>query len=516
MHSDNPISARTSRFFEETVTNSTGEVQAHTRGQSVHLTLPPAYGNSFVGQLITFTLLNLLVRLDAYCPAVTVTLPPCQRHPLLRLLAPGAFAAALAAFFTPFPAAQRLRFLQDSAAVEDASIYVHISPVAASNVLSVWADGWIAYLNEGVPPDGDENAVGASVAAGFAAAEIFKRLLAGLALRPGLSIKPAERLVFSTYDYKLVPGPNPPLPQTIDIDGTVIVGLGGIGVAFIAAAASLPSLAGKLSLVDRDTIDQTTHNRFLIARPGDQGFKVDLCRRALAFHAGVEAYPEWFDDFVGRYGDRHPLIVVGVDKDQVRRQIQAGRPKVLLNAGTSDTASFRVTRHNYTEGACLACIAQSDLQQHPAEQMLAQQLGLDLATVLAYRASGRPIPLEALQAAGVLNELSAQALGNRPLDEIAEKLCGQIQLAPPEEAPAVSISFLSALPGFLLLGEVIKERCYPQQPRPALNAEVNHAMFSVLGRLHPALLHGWMDKREGCDCTRPAYQRAYRRKWPEA
>lgn len=516
MHSSSSISARTTRFFEETVTDSTMEVQAHLQRQSVHVILPTTNGSSFVGQLITFTLLNLLVRLDAYCPAIRVTLPLSDRHPLLRLLSPGSFAAALKAFFAPFPAAQRVHIDEGGLPSTEAAFRVWVSPVAIPGSLSVWADGWIAYLNGTVRQEGDANAVGASVAAGLAAAEVFKRLLGGLSLRTGLSITPVDRLVFSAYDYGLTVGPNPPLPATIDVDGTVVVGLGGIGVAFVAAAASLPNLTGKLSLVDRDRIDRTSHNRFLIARPGTEGFKVDLCRQALAFHETVEAHVEWFDSFVEKHGDRHPLIVVCVDTDRVRREIQASRPRVLLNAGTSDSASFRVTRHTYTHGACLTCIAQSDIQEHPVERVLAQQLGLDLDTVLAYRASGQPIPTDVLKAGGVLEDAAIQALGGDSLDVIAQKLCGQLQLGPSKEAPAVSISFLSALPGFLLLGEVIKERAYPGQPRPALNVEVNHAMFSMLGRLHPVLLRGWRDKREGCDCTRPAYQRAFRRKWPEA
>jgi len=44
------------------------------------------------------TLLNLLVRLGAYCPEVAVILPSADRHPLLRLLEGDRFHDALREF----------------------------------------------------------------------------------------------------------------------------------------------------------------------------------------------------------------------------------------------------------------------------------------------------------------------------------------------------------------------------------------------------------------------------------
>jgi Fe-S cluster biogenesis protein NfuA len=324
---------------------------------------------------------------------------------------------------------------------------------------------------------------------------------------------PTRRLVFSTYDYRLTAGDNPPLPPVVALDHAVVLGLGGIGSAFIAAAASLPSIAGVLALVDGDTLDDTNLNRFLIARPGDTGLKVELCRQALGFHVGVRACPDWFDTFIEKQGDRHEIAMVGVDSDRVRRAVQATRPRLILNAGTSDIASFRLTRHDYLHGACLSCVSRADLTDHPVERELARQLGLDLATILEYRASGQPLPLEVLRRSQVLDEQVVQRLGNHPLAEIQQRLCGQLVLGTSQQEAAVSISFLSALPGFLLLGELIKELNYPDLARPPLNEQVNHMLLSVLGRPHPALLHGWRDKRSDCDCARPAYQRAFLRKW---
>jgi molybdopterin/thiamine biosynthesis adenylyltransferase len=508
-----PISDRTGRFMQAALQQNDSTIQAHICDQHVQIELDPRIAESLTGQIILFTLLNLLVRLDAYCPCLEVGLPSVERHPLLRLLEPRRLADALDRFFAPFPAAQHLIMHAPGSRAESSDLRLVISPRAIPGMLSIWADGWVAYLNEDAPDGGiHDNTVGASVAATLAAAEVFKRLIGTLPLRPGIVVMPTRRLVFSTYDYGLEAGPNPPLPPTVALNGT-IVGLGGIGSAFIAAAASLPAIAGDMALVDKDTLDDTSLNRFLIARPGDSGFKVELCQQALAFHPGVQGYAEWFDTFVAQYGDRHDIIVVGVDNDPVRRAIQATRPRLVLNAGTSDVASFRVTRHDYVHGACLSCIARAGLVDHPVERELARQLGLDLTTVLDYQASGRPLPAELLRQSGALDEENVQRLADYPLADIQRWLCGQVVLGVSQQEAAVSISFLSALPGFLLLGELIKEQNYPQLARSPLNEHVNHMLLSVLGRPHPALLHGWRAKRSDCDCTRPAYERAYARKW---
>lgn len=509
-----PISARTTRFVEATLAEGAEAVRERLAGRRVEIVLDPSVAEIFAGQAIAFTLLNLLVRLDAYCPALDVALPTVARDPLLRLLEEGPLGRAMERFFAPFPVAGRLTFRDRPHSSPAGDIRLVVGPRPERGVLSVWADGWIAYLNEAAPAGpSDANSVGASVAAGLAAAEIFKRLIADLPLRPGLRVVPVERLVFSAYDYGLAAGANPPLPAAIDVDGVVVVGLGGIGSAFVAAAASLPGLAGSLTLVDKDELDATNLNRHLVARPGDMGPKVALCRRALAFHPDVDARAEWFDEFVAARGDRHELVVVGVDHDRVRRAIQASRPRLILNAGTSESASFQVTRHDYLTGACLACIARDDLRDRPVERELARQLGLELETVLRFQASGEPVPAALLRVAGALSEIEVTRLGDRPLAEIQRRVCAEVPLGTGREEAAVSISFLSALPGFLLLGEVIKERSYTAAERPPLNERVNHALLSVLGRPHPQLLRAWRDRRDDCDCGREAYQRAYRRKW---
>lgn len=514
MSLDETISARTTRFVESTLTAVATAVRAHLSSQRVAVTLDSAVGATFAGQMILFTLLNLLVRLELYAPQLEVTLPEVERHPLLRLLDSGPFPRALGRFFAPFPAARRLRISTTTIECEAPTLRVVVSPQPIAGALTVWADGWVSYLNTEAPiRAADANSVGACVAADFAAAEVFKRLIAGLPLRPGLKVLPIDRLVFSAYDYQLSPGPNPPLPTIINVDGVLVVGLGGIGAGFVTAASALPGLAGLLTFVDKDPLDQTNLNRLLYARPGDTGFKVHLSRRALSFHPEVDARVEWFDEFIAARGSHHGFVVVGVDKDPVRRAIQQSMPRLIFNGGTSDTASFQLSRHDYLHGACLSCIATEEVNDYPVEHELARQLGLDLDTVLQYMKSGVPLPAALLRERGILTETDIDRLGDRPLAEVQARVCAQLPLGTEKQQEAVSISFLSALPGFLLLGEVIKEWSYPGMSRTPLNETANHLLLSLLGRPNQALLGNWRQKASGCDCLRPAYQRNYQRKW---
>ncbi|MGH7484752.1 MAG: ThiF family adenylyltransferase [bacterium] len=419
MSLDETISARNRRFVESTLAVDASTVEARLAGEQITVVLDPDVATTFAGQMILFTLLNLLVRLDRFAPHLDVILPSVERHALLRLLPSGSLAQGLEYFFAPFPAARRLHFDSRPGSGSVPGLRVVISPQPSADSLQVWADGWIIYLNTAAPFRPEvANAVGACVAADFAAAEVFKHLIAGLPLRPGLKVLPIHQLVFSAYDYGLAPGANPALPPELNVDGVVVVGLGGIGAGFVAAASTLPGMVGLLTLVDKDALDPTNLNRLLYARPGDSGYKVDLCRRVLSFHAAVDAQVAWFDEFTAAHGAQHDLVVVGVDKDPIRRAIQESMPRLIFNGGTSDVASFQVTRHDYLHGACLACIAPELLETYPAERELAHQLGLSLETVLQYQTSGAAVPAALLRAAGALGEADIERLGDQPFAEI--------------------------------------------------------------------------------------------------
>src|SRR5258708_4019008 len=140
-----------------------GATKAHPEAaQPWAVALAQTVGGTFAGQMILFTLLNLLVRLELYAAKLEVTLPEVERHSLLRLLDSGPFPRALERFFVPFPAARRLRISTTPVECDAPALRLVVGPQPGADTLSVWADGWVSYLNAEAPfRVEDANSVGA-------------------------------------------------------------------------------------------------------------------------------------------------------------------------------------------------------------------------------------------------------------------------------------------------------------------------------------------------------------------
>lgn len=508
-----PASARTRRFLEGVLGESATPLSDRAQTALVRITVAGDRADGFTAQAITFTLVNMLVRLNEFMPNLEVVIPACTRHTQIRQLGNLEFGKGLEEFVRPFAAASRIALIERPTSAT-ALFRLGIGPRRTNDIdLNVWAEGWIAYLNAEPTQHVDQgNPVGACAAAGFAAAGIFKWLIEGRPLRPGVIVLPIDRLVFSTYDYGLGEGPNPEMPSDVSLDRTVLVGAGGIGSAFVAAAALLSSFSGVLDIVDDDPFDDTNMNRHLIGRPGDRGSKAQRCAEVLRFNNDVRACDQNIESYLAERGDRNEVVAVAVDDDGVRRSIQGSLPRIVINAATSDYASFRLTRHSYEAGACLSCISRADLVGDPTVNALARRLGLAAEVIDTHRKAATPFSRTTLEAGGKLSDADLRRFSERTVEEIWQMIYNEAPvLARGEEAP--SISFLSALPGFLLLGEVIKEHTFTADRRPPLNETFNYLTIAVLGRPHPDLLRDYRGKREGCDCRKSAWQSAYRRKW---
>lgn len=505
-------SARTRRFLETALAEEPERLRQRVARARVRIAICPSVGGSFTAQLIAFTLVNLLIRLGDFFPTTELVVPDAARHPQLRLLQHERLTAGLRAFFAPFAAAERLAIV-DVPTAQTPTMNVVIAPDVGPGSLQVWAEGWLAYLNAmPVTRVMDTNPIGACVAAAFAAAEIFKELVGGAPMRPGVRIVRNTKLVFSAYDHRLAEGPNPPLPAEIDLGDTLLVGAGGIASAFTFGAAALPALGGALAIVDDDDFDETNENRHLVAPPGATGPKAVWCANVLSFVPGVRAYVRDVQAHYATLNDREPdVVALAVDDDGVRRWVQSRLPRVVLNAATGEIGDIRLSRHTYSQGACLACIAVADLAPgDPTIRALARRLSLPYEVIQAYDQSAQPLPRGVLAASGRLATADLERFAERTTREIWQLIYNEAPVvAEDDEAP--SISFLSATAGFLLLAEVIKERLPGH--RPPLNEGTNLFSLGTLGRPHPDLLAQSRPKRADCDCAKEPWQRAYQRKW---
>lgn len=225
------------------------------------------------------------------------------------------------------------------------------------------AAGWTGTIGSDCPADDDENPLGALAFAELAAGEAFK-----LAFKATYPDRPLARRFlkafgpFSFWDYSAT-SVSPQLPR-IDLNA-VLVGVGGVGAGAITAIAELRSkVAGRLALVDPDRLDIYNMNRTLYATVDEAdaaAWKVasaaDYLRACSKLEVTQVAQPyRQFARTIPRRSDRRfPLVITGLDKDDIRWEVQRDLPKVLIDGATGSQANCRIERIRFGEPGCIGC-----------------------------------------------------------------------------------------------------------------------------------------------------------------
>jgi len=321
------------------------------------------------------------------------------------------------------------------------------------------AAGWVAAIGTTIGAEDDGNPIGALAGAALTAAEVFK--WAFTAMYPyrsaALQLTPWTG-TFSFFSYS-DDGASPALSD-VRIDATLI-GAGGVGAGFIRAVAALgPRVSGSLAVVDKDVLTVDNLNRVSYAtldaalRGEQKVIEATAFLRNYCPQLVVAPHRMTFDTFkrrIPRREDRtYDVIVTGLDNDDARWEIQRDLPRILIDGATGRDMVARVERVEFGQYGCLGC-------------------------------SRVPAPAEPGQAVNC-------------------------DASPDEVAP--SLSFLSAFPGILAAGEVIKEA----GARGALRGRFDHVF-----RYGPNPdLAGTPGFRADCTvgCQRPSKLAQYRRKYP--
>ena len=299
---------------------------------------------------------------------------------------------------------------------------IAVGESAGEDVL-VDANGWNAYLGKVGPQPDQQNPIGPLAAACLGAGEIFKQLLrANFPDHPiSQRLVLAGPLVFSTLTYRAQEEDCP-----IDVFGVdaTLVGAGGVAAGLVQALAELrPMVRGRMTVVDRDVLKLENFNRHLYARLSDLGTepptsKVSSVSRALRVCTGlrVDPVPTDFETFKKhlnprRAERRYPLILMTVDNDETRKEVQLDLPREMIQGATGVDSNCLIENIDFLSSGCLGCriAEQPQISNH---------------------------------------EQDGGSVG--PED------CGRIA-----DAPAPSLSFLSAFPGILLAGELLKRSLAP-------------------------------------------------------
>lgn len=332
-----PQASRTTAQLE-----ALGAEQGAVPGFTVALRL----GRAGVRALLSRALLDFVVRLEPLVDRVVLTGPGSED--LLRELG------------TRYP----IEVERAPRAIgEDLVISVQ-DPGAVASDLVVDGAGWVAAIGTKTAADDDGNPVGALAAAALCAGEAFKVLFArawpGSSSSARFAIWSGE---FSTYSYTMG-GPSPAIgPITVD---ATLVGAGGVTAGLILVLGGLGQIvSGGIAVVDEDVVEAHNLNRLTFASLASaisRGWKVDEVERWLAARCPnliVDTFRETFAtyrDRVPRRRDRRfPLVVTGVDSDEIRREVQLETPCVLINGSTGRNANCRVERIRFGESGCLGC-----------------------------------------------------------------------------------------------------------------------------------------------------------------
>lgn len=434
-------------------------------GEPVLLAIGAAEAATRRGQLLLATAANLLGRLFVFAPAIDVDAAPVSVVPGVPGLRAGRpLGAEVQTFLESLsPPASPFRYRAGAAAVSYRTALVigdRPPPAPVRDAVCVGADAWRAAVGPepvSLPAGGEDvfNPLGALVAAALGAAEIAKRIFLRLAEGHPATITPLERSVTWDLWQHRFDGTTagPALPRRLDLGRIAVAGVGAIGSAATLALAALEDVTGTVELVDDDTLSVTNLERVVTARAADVGRrKVDVAARALrGTSLGTVR-------MAARFAIHAPAasaaetILVGVDSGAARRRIMNLLPHAVYNGGTQGS-ELLVSRHVGLEGPCLECLYPESTGAPPAAQE-----------------------------------------------------CGRAVVV--DELPEATIGFVSALAGFLMVAELVKDRMGGAGP---LDAARPVARLDALGGTPEASCVEAYRPRRDCFCQSPETRRRARR-----
>ena len=409
--------------------------------------------NTFNGQVMAYTALNLAGRfcrnIDIYCNPTAKA-----RYSLPRFEAKH-FPDAMIEMLRKIDPSGNFNLVTHQRKKYDAILSIGSSESLHDVSVTIDNDGWLSFVTKGkrrFRKHHKSNPIGAGVAACLGVGEIFKNLIS----RDNFT-EYIQNVCFSALDYS-VDQPdqeNPELPRVVKLSKVQMVGVGAIGSATLAFLDLLP-LEGEIELIDFDSIDISNLNRYPIATIDDVGrSKVAVGRDYISHHENLSVSTFWgkYEKYVNEKGRGDADVVLPlVDNNEARHQVQLNLPRLTIYGTTGDWV-VTIARHKALEDDCIIC-------RYPKRE-------------------------EAdLLPCGTVNIAQPKVSGNNETQEIN-----------------AAISFVSALAGVLVTGELVKINY-------AEDFTYNFFQTDLASTPHHTR-HFQRHPAEGCICRQPWFRLVY-------
>lgn len=423
---------------------------------------------TFDTQTTALTAVNLLGRLFRQLRIVAPN--EVAVHPQLPFVQ-GKLGPALVAFAQRVHADVQVE-LAIAPGTDGVTLYVASGdgPTRAGHVYCA-GSGWLARVSRQpvvVEAGSGGNPIGPLIAAALGAAEVFKIVL-GAALP---AVEPAEDVAFSALTYRVATHDVGPSLREPRLPDTTLVGAGSIGSALLWGLAHLRRARGALTIVDDDHLEDHNPDRAILVLDDTAARGLEKATWAQEMvqpwlpELAIRSFPGRIRTYVDTLPPDYvlPLAISAVDSIESRRDIQDALPYHILNASTGAT-KVEISRHDgLGSGSCLYCLYLPDvLARSPIELAMARTgfSARDVAEMLI-PGSGRLLTARNVRGIASHNHLPDDALrhyvGHR-LDELLRDQLwySQAAVSLDDGQALVTTAFVSALAGFLVLGELLKE-----------------------------------------------------------
>jgi molybdopterin/thiamine biosynthesis adenylyltransferase len=314
-----------------------------------------------------------------------------------------------------------------------------------------------------------------------------------------------------------------PAWRGVDLGEVHLVGIGAIGNAAVWTLARASKLAGRLHVVDPESVELTNLQRYALTTQGDVGRpKVEIAAATLKrSRLDVQKHAVAWADYVTTRNDwRLEHVAVALDTPRDRIAVQSSLPRYIVNSWTQP-GDLGISRHGFVgHNACLACLYLPDKASRNEDEIIAEALGLagesavkDVRQRLATSTpTDRPFLAQVATALGIPAEALLKFEGQSLRSFYTQAICGGavFQLTDGKKSgPAlVPMAFQSALAGVLLAAEIVARGAGLSRP-----AETK-TTIDLLRPQTPVLLQPRAKARLGnCICQDDDYIGAWRAKY---